>query len=1351
MHSELNRAFEDKLRSQRVVPVLTIADPTQGVRLARALAEGGLPVVEVTLRTPSAIEAIRALAGIEGIVVGAGTVLTPEQARQAIAAGARFIVSPGAAPRLVAAARDWPVPWLPGAATASEAMALAHEGYRVLKFFPSEAAGGVAALKALAAPLPEVVFCPTGGIDAAKAPAYLALANVCAVGGSWVAPEGLVAAGDWAAVTALARAAASSLPVRAATAAATPMPGGDGGTAQVRVNGVEIGSTSEESCEVASQSPAEVEAPAEADATKDAGGEAGASTLSHRVRRHFERLEPFSNEVANLTELYEHPDFCAVVDLLADPGAPLVQVIDYACGVKWALACAGLKALARRSDSAEALHPIAERLADAPAWTMQTAVPLIAEGDAKLLDVVLAGARDWWGENTVMTLALTSYFERLGPRVPEEHGPCVRHLSPAGQDRVKQLLGRIRHPAAERLASRLKSLPPTDPTGAQQRSVLETVGRFWRDEREPPQLFEPADWKDALAQAATAIERKPARSILISGEGMTGKSSFLRLLAERMGARGWTVYEAGGSDLQAGQQYIGQLEGRIRALIDEIAQSTSRILWYVPDLLQLALSGTHLGQSASILDQILPAVSDGRLLILAEATPASTARLLQMRPKLRRVLEVVRLEPLGFDATVAIADKLARALAARSRLAAESDVAAAATDAAEHYFGSQTLPGSALSLLRLTALRVESAGKRALGAHDALETLAQLTGLPLSILDGSERLDLGRVRAFLETRVIGQPEAVTSVVERIAMLKSGLNDPMKPIAVFLLAGPTGTGKTELAKAIAEYLFGSVERMIRLDMSEYQSPESIQKITGGPAMPPDADTLIAKIRKQPFSLILLDEFEKSSPAVWDIFLQVFDEGRLTDTAGQTADFRHCLIILTTNLGATRHQSSGLGFAPSRGVYTNDQVLAAIGQTFRPEFQNRLDKVIVFQPLTRDLMRGILKKELDRLFERRGLKDRDWAVEWEASALEFLLEKGFSPEMGARPLKRAIDQYVVAPLAATIVERRFPEGDQFVFIKSDGAQIRAEFVDPDGDGEPVLAGAMQQGAPPAGQAPTLAAMILSPRGSDGEIATLETAAEEIAQRVASADWDTEKARLAAEMSRQDFWTRADRFEALSRYALMDRLAMAADTAASLQTRLERRKGRSEQGARELVARLALQLHLVREGLADLDGGAPVEVALAVEPAFDGTPDRKAGGEWCLRILDMYRGWARRRHMQTTELDRVGSGAIAPVLLVSGFGAYRKLAREAGLHVHEGEGLAGRAAARVMLVPLPPGDTPKGRLRTIVAAALTELPRTTTVVRRYRTGASPLVRNAEGTWRSGKLDAVLAGDFDLMAGEG
>lgn len=210
MQFKLNAALADVLARIAVVPVLTLETPAQGVAVVRALAAGGLPAVEVTLRTPTALDAIRHIrAELPDILVGAGTVLTPEQGQAAIEAGARFLVAPGLSPRLVAAAENWPVPFLPGAVTASEAMSLADLGYKVLKFFPAEPAGGTAALKALAAPLAHLAFCPTGGIDAAKAPAYLALPNVAAVGGSWMVPPAAVAAGDWDTLTGLAAAAAA--------------------------------------------------------------------------------------------------------------------------------------------------------------------------------------------------------------------------------------------------------------------------------------------------------------------------------------------------------------------------------------------------------------------------------------------------------------------------------------------------------------------------------------------------------------------------------------------------------------------------------------------------------------------------------------------------------------------------------------------------------------------------------------------------------------------------------------------------------------------------------------------------------------------------------------------------------------------------------------------------------------------------------------------------------------------------------------------------------------------------------------------------------------------------------------
>jgi ATP-dependent Clp protease ATP-binding subunit ClpC len=713
---------------------------------------------------------------------------------------------------------------------------------------------------------------------------------------------------------------------------------------------------------------------------------------------------------------------------------------------------------------------------------------------------------------------------------------------------------------------------------------------------------------------------------------------------------------------------------------------------------------------------------------------------MQTRPALRSLLEVIRVEAESEGNTLGLARTVMARLSDEHNLTFEPACADVAVGCARQYLGASGLPGSALHLIKLTTARDHR--KRHFASDDVLATLSQLTGLPTSILDNKSRIDLQTIRQFFAQRVMGQDEAVASVIDRIAMLKAGLNDPGRPIGVFLFAGPTGTGKTELAKTTAEYLFGSAERLIRLDMSEFQAYDSLNNLLGS-GLYGESESLISRVRKQPFSVVLLDEFEKAHPRIWDLFLQVFDDGRLTDTLGQVADFRHCLIILTTNRGATIHQSSGFGFASPPASFTSDQVTRAIRETYRPEFQNRLDKIIVFKPLTRELMRVILRKELNAVLERRGLKDRAWAVEWEASALEFLLEKGFSPEMGARPLKRAIDQYVIAPLAATIVERRFPEGEQFVFFRSDGRAIQAEFVDPDREEVAAATLVPESGVP----APNLAFMILAVKGTREEYDALAAELKDTDQSLGSTQWEKLKEHLSQEMSSEEFWKKADRYEALARLALMDRVAAAAATAAALRKRLDRSVSGPQRYSRELVSRLALQIWLVKEGVQDVLEGAAVEVAILVEPALEGAANSKEVQAWCGQLRDMYRGWSSSRHMQVEEAM---ADADIPILVVSGFGAQRILSRESGLHVLEiadGGTSSSRAAARVRLALTPLEEMAPAKMRAALARAFEQSVQPSGVVRRYRAGPSPLVRNADGSWRSGKFDAVLRGDFDLL----
>lgn len=654
------------------------------------------------------------------------------------------------------------------------------------------------------------------------------------------------------------------------------------------------------------------------------------------------------------------------------------------------------------------------------------------------------------------------------------------------------------------------------------------------------------------------------------------------------------------------------------------------------------------------------------------------------------------------------------------------------------------MPGAAIDLLKRTAQRAATRETARVERTDVLDVLSQLTGIPALVLDDRERLDLTTLRAFFAARVIGQDEALGAVVDRIAMLKAGVVDPGKPIGVFLFAGPTGTGKTELAKTLAEFLFGSSERLIRLDMSEFQTAESTKKIVGDADQYADVQSLTHRVRKQPFSVLLLDEFEKAHPNTWDLFLQVFDDGRLTDATGQTADFRHCIIILTSNLGAKIPQGLGVGFGSTSAAFSQEQVIKAVHQTFRPEFVNRLDAVIVFRPLSRELMRGILTKELRGVLERRGLRDREWAVEWESSALDFLLEKGFSPTMGARPLKRAIDRHVLAPLAATLVEHRFPEGDQFLFVRSDGRDIQVEFIDPDAPEEPAVTEAP---GPDLQARISLPRMILQPAGSEGEQASLSAQLVRFESSLSEESWLAVETTLSNEMQSPGFWESAERFRVLSRYALLDRVKAAIETARGLDGRL-RRSAANSRFPRDLVARLASQLYVIEHGIEDVRLNSAVEVVLAVQPMLDASDDSSTSTTWCEQVLQMYRRWASRRHML---IEFVSGPPPSPALaIISGFGASRILSREAGLHVLEYSDTkeqVSRAVARVRVAPTPDGAS-DGWQHAALLAVLDDTAPSAAVVRRYRLETSPLIRDVASGWRTGRADWVMDGHFDLLA---
>jgi len=284
----------------------------------------------------------------------------------------------------------------------------------------------------------------------------------------------------------------------------------------------------------------------------------------------------------------------------------------------------------------------------------------------------------------------------------------------------------------------------------------------------------------------------------------------------------------------------------------------------------------------------------------------------------------------------------------------------------------------------------------------------------------------------LHKRVIGQDEAIRAVSNAVRRARAGMQDPNRPIGSFIFLGPTGVGKTELARALAEFLFDDQDNMIRVDMSEYQERHTVARLIGAPPGYVGYDEggqLTEAVRRKPYSVVLFDEIEKAHPEVFNVLLQMLDDGRLTDGHGRTVDFKNTVIIMTSNIGSHFIMELGIEAAESR-------VMEALRQHFRPEFLNRIDEIVVFHSLSRDDLARIVDIQVERL--EQLLADRKLTLVLTAAAREFLARKGYDPTFGARPLKRAIQRYLQDPLALAVLNGEFREGDT-VYVDASGDRL------------------------------------------------------------------------------------------------------------------------------------------------------------------------------------------------------------------------------------------------------------------------------------------------------------------------
>lgn len=516
---------------------------------------------------------------------------------------------------------------------------------------------------------------------------------------------------------------------------------------------------------------------------------------------------------------------------------------------------------------------------------------------------------------------------------------------------------------------------------------------------------------EKVALLADHFHGEAPQSVLIVGPAGVGKTALVVRLAKqskRFGLGQRRIWTTSGSRIVSGMSGLGMWQQRCSKLIRQ-AHASGAIVHF-GSLFELLEAGKIDGQPG-VASMVRQSISRGKLLAIAECTPEQLGFIERQDPMLLRAFTQVEFKEQSEAKIKEILRSAANHEQPSSRIVFAEQAIEELYRLHARFATYSALPAVALQLMRTIADNFPAGG--VVGPENVARAFAKQTGLPQFLVDDSIPLDLSAIGDQLCEQVIGQSEPIELIVNLIATLKARLVRPGRPLASLMFIGPTGVGKTEMAKAIARLLYSDTSRMIRIDMSEYSSPWSAMKLIGKPG---EGDgTLTSPIREQPFSVVLLDEFEKADAHVFDILLQMLGEGRLTDSQGRLADFRNAVVIMTSNLGAETFRDGGVGFGESEPGGWREHFQREVRRFVRPEFLGRIDRIVPFRPLPKEIVKQIAHRELEKLRQRPGLKYSETSLHFDDSAVELLCDLGYQPKYGARPLRRAIELHVAVPLA------------------------------------------------------------------------------------------------------------------------------------------------------------------------------------------------------------------------------------------------------------------------------------------------------------------------------------------------